>query len=263
MRRAAILLTTRSRSAARWLSWNRRALSKLVAKRFANFGLGETFRTAGKALTVTGWIDGGGSAFDSEVWMDANEARSVFDRDNYSSLLARVKPGMATNLSTRLEGNKRLPLRALPETDYYKAQTMTARPIRMLGDFLATAMSIGAVFAAMNTMYASVGARTREVGTLRVLGFRRRNILLGFLIEGAVLAFFGGCLGVLISLPMNGYATGTFGFETFSEIVFKFRITPQLAGQGLLFSVLVGIAGSILPAWRASQLPVISALKSL
>lgn len=251
--------------AGRWFEPGKRevVVSRSLAGRFASFEIGDKFKSAGKELTVVGWMDGGGSAFDSEVWMDANEARSVFDRENYSSVLARVKTGMATNLATRLEENKRLPLRGLPETDYYKAQTMTARPIRVLGSFLATAMSIGAVFAAMNTMYASVGARTREVGTLRVLGFRRRNILIGFLLEGAILAFFGGCLGVLLSLPMNGYATGTMGFETFSEVVFQFRITPELAAQGLMFSVIVGVVGSILPAWRASQLPVISALKSL
>jgi len=112
---------------------------------------------------------------------------------------------------------------------YYAAQTATAGPIKILGGFLATAMSIGAVFAAMNTMYASVGARTREIGTLRVLGFRRRTILAGFIIEGAILAAIGGVLGCLLALPMHGYSTGTLSFNTFSEVVFQFRITPKLA----------------------------------
>jgi putative ABC transport system permease protein len=115
----------------------------------------------------------------------------------------------------------------------------------------------------MNTMYASVGSRTREIGTLRVLGFRRRTILVSFLIEGAFLALIGGVLGCLFSLPMNGYATGTMSFESFSEIVFQFRITPWLAAKGLIFSVLVGVVGSFLPAVRASRLPVIAALKSI
>src|SRR5207244_9741298 len=140
---------------------------------------------------------------------------------------------------------------------------MTAMPIKILGNFLATTMSIGAIFAAMNTMYASVGARTREIGTLRVLGFRRRAVLAGFLIEGGVLALIGGVLGCLLALPMNGYRTGTVSFETFSETVFQFHITAWLAAKGIAFAVVVGLAGSLLPALRASRLPVITALKAV
>ena len=154
-------------------------------------------------------------------------------------------------------------MRVLSEVAYYTEQTKTAQPIRVLGNFLATTMSIGAIFAAMNTMYASVGARTREIGTLRVLGFRRRAVLGGFLLEGALLALIGGVLGVALALPMNGYTTGTISFETFSETVFQFRITPRLGTQGIAFAVIVGLLGSLLPAWRASRLPVIVALKSI
>ena len=124
-------------------------------------------------------------------------------------------------------------------------------------------MSVGAIFAAMNTMYASVGARTREIGTLRVLGFRRRAVVASFLIEGAFLAALGGLLGGGLSLFMNGYAVGTLSFATFSETVFEFRVTPWLMLKGVLFAVVVGLAGTLLPAVRASRLPVISALKSL
>ena len=106
-----------------------------------------------------------------------------------------------------------------------------------------------------------MGSRTREIGTLRVLGYRRRAILLSFLIEGAFLAFLGGALGCLISLPMHGYSVGTFNMQSFSETVFQFRITPLLMAKGLLFSVIVGVIGSLLPALRAARLPVISALK--
>jgi putative ABC transport system permease protein len=140
---------------------------------------------------------------------------------------------------------------------------MTALPIKILGNFLATAMSIGAVFAAMNTMYASVGSRTREIGTLRVLGFRRRTILAGFLIEGALLAAIGGVVGCLLALPLHGVSTGTMSFNSFSETVFEFRITPWLAVKGMIFAVVVGVIGSLLPAIRASRLPVITALKSI
>ncbi len=239
-------------------------VSRRLAARFAHFQIGDKFKTGGKELAVVGWFDGHSSAFDSEVWMDADEARSVFDRENYSSMLVRVTDAAAAEaLAGRVETDRRLALRAIPELKYYSAQTMTATPIKYLGKFLATAMSIGAVFAAMNTMYASVGSRTREIGTLRVLGYRRRTILIGILIEGSFLALLGGVLGCLIALPMHGYTTGTISFESFSETVFQFRITPRLAAEGLAFSVLVGLIGSLLPAWRAACRPVIAALKSV
>jgi putative ABC transport system permease protein len=174
-----------------------------------------------------------------------------------------ASPQAAQELIERIAADKRLPLRANFEVKYYSEQTATALPIKILGDFLAIAMSIGAVFAAMNTMYASVGARTREIGTLRVLGFRRRTILASFVIEGALLAAIGGVAGCLLSLPLDGYSTGTMNFNTFSEVVFEFRITPWLAAQGVIFSLVVGVVGSLLPAIRAARLPVIAALKSV
>jgi putative ABC transport system permease protein len=250
----------------RWFTPGKREVvaSRKMAARFADCDVGQKFKTAGTWLTVVGWFDGGNSAFDSEIWMDADEARSVFDRENYSSALARVADtNAAAQLTARIEADKRMPLRAVREVDYYSEQTKTAGPIRVLGGFLAVAMSVGAVFAAMNTMYASVGARTREVGTLRVLGFRRRTILLSFIIEGAILASIGGVLGCLLALPMNGISTGTLSFNTFSEVVFRFHITPKLMLEGMLFAVAVGIVGSLFPAIRASRLPVIAALKAV
>jgi len=252
--------------AGRWFTPGQRevAVSQKLARRFAGFNLGDTFRTGGHALTVAGQFDGGNSAFDSEVWMDADEARSLFDRQDYSSLLVRAaNPQAGQELVARIESDKRLPLLAAPEVKYYGDQTATALPIKILGNFLATAMSVGAVFAAMNTMYASVGARTREIGTLRVLGFRRRTILAGFIVEGALLAAVGGVLGCLLALPMHGVSTGTMSFNSFSETVFEFRITLWLAAKGLMFAVVVGIVGSLLPAIRAARLPVITALKSV
>jgi putative ABC transport system permease protein len=250
----------------RWFNPGHRevVVSKRLAARFASTAVGEKFKTGGHELTIVGHFDAGTTAFDSEIWMDADETRAIFDRENYSSLLIKsTDPVSATNLINRIEKDKVLSLKVVPEREFYKTQTKTAGPIRFLGDFLATAMSIGAIFAAMNTMYASVGARTREVGTLRVLGFRRRTILMTFLIEGAFLALMGGILGCLLALPMNGLATGTLSFENFSEVVFEFRITPRLTTKGLFFSVIVGLIGSLLPAIRAARLPVIASLKAL
>jgi putative ABC transport system permease protein len=250
----------------RWFSPGKRevVVARRLAVRFANMQIGGRFKTAGSEFTVVGWFDGGKSAFDSELWMDADEARSVFDRDYFSSVLIRVdSTNRAAEVTARIEKDKRLPLHAKPEVDYYKAQTGTAVPIKWMGKFLAVAMSIGAVFSAMNTMYASVGARTREVGTLRVLGFRRRTVLLSFIIEGAFLSFLGGVLGCLLAFYVNGKTTGTMSFQSFSEVVFEFRITPRLLLNGLLFSIIVGLIGSLLPAIRAARLPVIASLKAV
>lgn len=240
-------------------------VSKRLSTRFKNMQIGERFKVGGAAeFTVVGHTTGGRSAFDSEIWMDADESRSVFDRENFSSMLLRpVDEAAKERLVKKLEDDKRFKLRAISETAYYSEQTKAATPIRNLGNFLAVTMSIGAVFAAMNTMYATVSARTREIGTLRVLGYRRKSILAGFLIEGAILAFLGGVLGCLLALPMNGYSTGTMSFDTFGESVFDFRITPMLALQGIAFAVVIGLLGSLLPAIRAARLPVISALKSV
>jgi putative ABC transport system permease protein len=204
------------------------------------------------------------------MWMDADEARSVFDRESYSSVLVRVgSTNAAAALMKRIDSDKRMPLRADFETKYYAAQTTTAGPIKMLGGLLATAMSIGAIFAAMNTMYASVGSRTREIGTLRVLGFRRRTVLVSFILEGAILSSIGGALGCGLALLAQwlcvvfGVRFGTLSFNTFSEVIFQFRVTPMLVAQGMIFALLVGVIGSLFPAIRAARLPVIAALKSV
>ncbi len=256
----------------RWFVPGKReaVVSLKMAKRFADTDLGQKFKTGANELTIVGWFDGGDTAFDSEMWMDADEARSIFERENYSSILARVSDtNNVATLIKRIEADKRLPLLADLETKYYATQTMTAGPIKLLGSLLATAMSIGAVFAAMNTMYASVGARTREIGTLRVLGFRRRTILASFNLEGAILAGLGGLLGCAIAFTAQwlceafGVRFGTLSFNTFSEVIFQFRVTPLLAIKGMIFAVTVGLVGSFFPAIRAARLPVISALKSI
>jgi putative ABC transport system permease protein len=253
-------------TAGRWFEPGQREIvvSAKLAKRFANFGIGDSFKTGSATFTVVGWLDGGGSAFDSECWLDADECRSTFERDMYSSFLIRVPDdASAEKLITRIENDRRFKLKAEKEVEYYKKQTMTAAPIKWLGGFLAVMMSVGAVFAAMNTMYAAVGARTREIGTLRVLGFRRRAVVTALMIEGGFLAFLGGIIGCAVAFYWNGYTTATMGFETFSEIVFQFSVTPQLVAEGLIFAVVVGLVGTLFPALRASRLPVIAALKSI
>ena len=256
----------------RWFTPGKRevVVSVKMANRFSDTDIGQKFRTGGKDLTVVGWFDGGESAFDSEIWMDADEARSIFDRENYCSVLVRLANTNAiASFTNRVESEKRMALRADFEMKYYAEQTSTAGPIKFLGSFLAIAMSIGAVFAAMNTMYAAVGARTREIGTLRVLGFRRRVILASFNLEGAILSGIGGVIGCALALLAQwfcfafGVHFGTLSFNTFSEVIFQFRVTPALVAEGMIFAIVVGIVGSFFPAIRAARLPVISALKAV
>jgi putative ABC transport system permease protein len=261
-----------SLTSGRWFVPGKReaVVSERLARRFSGFQVGGTIKAGPGRLLVVGLMSGSGSAYDSEVWMDADESRTLFEREMYSSILLRpTTPAAMTNLVNRIESDKRFSLRAEPEVDYYKKQTMTSVPVKILANLLGTAMSIGAIFAAMNTMYATVGARTREIGTLRVLGYSRRAVTICFLVEGAFLALIGGVIGTAVSWGLNEYVIlrgitfGTVDLQSFSETVFQFAFSPMLAFKGLVFSLIVGLAGSLLPALRASRLPVISALKSL
>lgn len=256
----------------RWFTPGKReaVVSERLAGRFAGFEIGGTIRAGADRLTVVGLFDAQRSAFDNEAWMDADEARSIFDRDQYSSILLRPRDeAAAAEILKRIESDKRLALRAEREVEYYAKQTMTAVPFKFLAGILGTAMSIGAVFAAMNTMYASVASRTREVGTLRVLGYSRRAIVLSFIVEGTLLSVLGGLLGSFVSWGVStsflalGIQFGTMDWQSFAETVFQFRVTPDLMLMGVIFSMLIGLAGSLLPALRAARLPVISALKSI
>lgn len=238
-------------------------VSRRVADRFAHCRIGESFRAGKGDWTVVGVFEAGKTAYESEIWADADEVRDAFNRNFYGSALIRpVSPGAGALLKENLEKDRVLSVRVLPEIDYYKDQTATAGPIQFMGGFLATIMSIGAAFSAMNTMYAAVGARTREIGTLRVLGFKRRSIYASFLIESVLLAGLGGLLGCLLSLPLNGVATGTFSFTSFAEVAFEFRITPELLGKGMVFALVMGVLGGLLPARLAARKPVLEALKA-
>ena len=153
-------------------------------------------------------------------------------------------------------------LRVLTEADYYQQQTRTAAPVQIFGAVLAIIMSIGAAFSAMNTMYASVGSRAQEIGTLRVLGFHRTSIYAAFMLESLVVALLAGLLGCVLSLPMHGLATGTFNWTTFAEVAFEFRITSTLLAAGMAFALAMGLLGGLLPARLAARKPVLEALRA-
>jgi ABC-type antimicrobial peptide transport system permease subunit len=213
-------------------------------------------------MTIVGIFEARGSAIDSEMWADYREIMQAFDRQTYSTVVVRARDAAAVDAILRtVAGDRRVKLSAKTEMKYYQEQTSTSGPLKAFGIFLAVIMSIGASFAGMNAMYASVASRVREIATLRVLGFTPFSILASFLIESVFLALIGGLLGCALSLPINGLATGTTNFQTFSEIVFYFTITPDLMLRGLIFAAVMGAVGGILPALAAARQPILQALR--
>jgi putative ABC transport system permease protein len=239
-------------------------VSEKIASRFANCRVGEQFRSGKNLWTVVGIFDGRKTTYESEIWVDADEARDAFNRDFYGSVLLRPEnPAAAEELTKRMIKDRVLSVKVQTEAQYYREQTRQAGLFQFLASFLASIMSVGAVFAAMNTMYAAIAARTREVGTLRVLGFRRREIYWAFLLESVALALTGGVLGCVLSLPINGMATGTFSMTTFAEVAFEFRVTPELLAKGMTFAFVMGVLGGLLPARMAARKPVLDALRAV
>jgi putative ABC transport system permease protein len=239
-------------------------VSRKIADRFAHCHVGETFHSGKNDWHVVGIFDAQKSAYESEIWVDADEARDAFNRNFYGSVLLRpVDASSAAAITERLQKDKAFNVKVVTETEYYKEQTKSAGLFQFLASFLAVIMSIGAAFSAMNTMYAAVGARTREIGTLRVLGFKRREIYASIFLESVLLALLGGALGCLLSLPMNGLATGTMSQTTFAEIAFEFRITPELLGKAMIFAMVMGMIGGLLPARMAARKPVLDALRAV
>ncbi|MBI3736941.1 ABC transporter permease [Candidatus Sumerlaeota bacterium] len=240
-------------------------VSKSVSGRFQNMKLGDKTHLGKGEATVVGIFDGKGTAFDSEMWADYQELMQEFDRNAYNTAILRVSDKAAIDaVKNFVEEDPRLKLNAKSEAEYYEEQTRSSTPLKAFGIFLAVMMSIGACFAGMNTMYANVSNRTREIGTLRVLGFTPFSILFCFLVESVMLAIIGGAMGCLLALPVNGWTTGTTNFQgSFSEVIFLFTITPQLMGKGLIFAAIMGAVGGLLPAVAASREPILNALKKI
>jgi putative ABC transport system permease protein len=239
-------------------------VSRKVADRFSGMSIGQVLQLGRRNLTIVGLFDAGGTAFDSEIWSSVNDVADAFDRSGYSSALVRAE-SVATRdqLISRIVSDQRLKMEAKPELSYYAEQTSASGPIRQLGIFVAIIMGIGACFGGMNTMYASVAHRTREIGTLRALGFSKLSIMTSFVIESMMLALIGGVVGCLLALPVNGIATGTMNFRTFSELAFSFRITPDLLVSALIFSLVLGLIGGLLPSRLAARMPITRALREI
>jgi putative ABC transport system permease protein len=239
-------------------------VSQKIADRFSGAGLGDALQLGRRSLTIVGIFDAGGSGFDSEIWSHVNDVADAFDRGGYSSVMVRAENAATRDqLAARIAAEQRLKLEPKSEVKYYEEQTSASGPIRGLGLFVAVIMGIGACFGGMNTMYAAVAYRTREIGTLRALGFSKLSILTSFVIESMILALIGGLVGCLLALPVNGIATGTMNFRTFSELAFSFRITPDLVISALIFSLVLGFVGGLLPSRLAARMPITKALREI
>ena len=238
---------------------------KLALGRFKGLSIGSDVKFGNTSWKVVGIFTADAAAFESEIWGDIDLMMPAFQRGGYQSMTVKLAdPSMFDAFKTAVEGDPRLYLQPQREQDYYAEQSRAMTTvIRVFGAFVTLILSIGAMFGAMNTMYAAVAYRTREIGTLRALGFSRFRIVTAFLAESVALAIVGGVLGCLLALPVHGLSTGTTNFTSFTEVAFKFKITPALLAGGLIFSAVMGAVGGLLPAIRAARIPVARALREI
>jgi putative ABC transport system permease protein len=249
----------------RWFTPGQRevVVSKSIHERFSKANVGDTIEFGKGPWKVVGIFDAGGSAYESEIWGDVNQMASDFDRQGgFSSAYLRATDAVAADaLKHRVSDDQRLKLDGMLETEYYAKQTKSAGPIKAVGFIVAVIMFVGSCFAAMNTMYAAVAYRSREIATLRVIGFTRSSILLSFLLEAIVLSLVGCVVGVLLMLPFNGMTTGTSNAVTFSEVVFRLRLTPVVLVTATMLAAMMGLVGGMFPAWFAARQNILNALR--
>jgi ABC-type antimicrobial peptide transport system permease subunit len=238
-------------------------IGQRIAERFVNMDIGDSLEFGGRKWAVVGHFASDGSGFESEVWGENEQFMPVFRGQVYQSVIFRLAPGATLDEVKRaMEADPRMQVSVREEQDFYTSQSgILSTTLTIMAIFISAIMSIGAIFGAINTMYAAVSSRSPEIAVLLTLGFKPRSVLASFLAEAAVLALIGGVLGCLFALPINGIATSTTNWQSFSEVAFAFRVTPQLLGYGVLFAVVMGVLGGLLPAWRAARMPVIQALR--
>ncbi len=235
-----------------------------VAKTFDRVGIGERLRFAGREWTVVGTFDGGQSGFDSEIWGDVEQMMQAFRRTAYSSTIVHLQSAAAFGaFRDRVASDQRLVLDVKQEPLFYEEQSrQLSNFISYLGIALSVIFSIGAIIGAMITMYASVANRTKEIGTMRALGFRRSSILAAFLIESTLLAAIGGLAGLAIASFLQAFTISTMNWQSFSQLAFGFHLTPRIIVATLLFSVFMGLVGGFLPSVRAARLEIVDSLRA-
>jgi putative ABC transport system permease protein len=239
-------------------------VGRRIAPRFANCAIGDRIRFQQRDFAVVGHFEAGGTAFESEIWGDNSTLQPALQRGGgFQSITFRLKDGASYDqLKKTLEADPRLQVQVNRERGWYADQAgALATTIRILGVFITIIMALGAVFGAMNTMYAAVQSRTREIATLLVLGFSPWSILVSFMAESVLLALLGGAIGCLLALPINGIVTSTTNFSSFSEVAFAFKVTPVALAAGMLFAVGMGVVGGFLPAIKAARQSLASSLR--
>jgi putative ABC transport system permease protein len=231
--------------------------------RFANVNVGDVLRFSNRDWKVVCRFTAEGSSFESEIWGENEQFQNVFRGGAFQAVTFRLKdPGAFEEAKRSFLADQRIQVDAHKESEFYASQSeLLGNILRFLAIMITSIMAIGAVFGAVNTMYAAVSSRTPEIAVLLTLGFHPRSVLASFLAESAVIALAGGIIGCLLALPINGVVTSTTNWASFSEIAFAFRVTPQLLLAGLIFAVVMGVVGGFFPARRASRLPVIQALR--
>ena len=232
-----------------------------VLKQFQGANIGNRVRMRGSEWTVVGTF-ASGDAHDSEMWTDINVVRSTFNRIGTSSVLAALEPDGFDRLKSAVAAEPRLSLDVLREQDYFSGQTKDfRRTIGFLAGVVTLIMALGAVFAALNSMYAAVAARGKEIATLRALGFGGLPVVVSVMTEALLLALAGGVLGALIAYALfNNLSVSTLG-QNFTQVVFDFKVTPQLVALGLIIAIIIGMIGGLMPALRAARLPVTVSLR--
>lgn len=235
-----------------------------IAERFQGGGIGETLHFAMREWRVVGIMDAGATGFNSEIWGDADQLMQAFRRPVYSSVIFRLRDASEfDSFKSWLEGDPRLTLEAKREVRFYADQSEAmARFLRILGVSLTIIFSLGAVIGAMITMYAAVANRVTEIGTLRALGFGKWSILAAFILESLFLGLVGGLAGLLCASFMQLVTISTMNWQTFAELAFSFTLTFGIAWKSLLFSLVMGFVGGVLPAFRASRMNIVEALRS-
>jgi ABC-type antimicrobial peptide transport system permease subunit len=233
------------------------------ARRFPESEVGKTVRFAQQDWTIVGHFTAGGSSFESEIWGENEQFMPVFRGQVFQSITFRMKdPSAFDGIKETLEADSRLVVDAFREREFYANQSeMLTRVLSFIAIAIASIMAVGAVFGAVNTMYAAVASRAPEIGVLLTLGFRPRSVLGSFLLEAVLIAGLGGVIGGLLTLPINGLVTSTTNWASFSEVAFAFRVTPALLLNGLIFAVVMGVVGGLLPARRAAKQQVVEALR--
>jgi putative ABC transport system permease protein len=237
-----------------------------IAQRFDGAQIGDRIKFGGDFWSVVGIFNSGGSGFDSEIWGDSNQIMDAFKRSSYSTLTLRLRdPETFGEFAAAFQTDNRL-LHFEPkgEKQFFEEQSeMMAMFIRVLGLFVTAIFSTGSIIGAMITMYGSVANRTTEIGTLRVLGFMRRSILVAFLAESLLISMSGGVVGLLLASFLQFFTISTLNFASFAEVAFSFNLSPSIVAMSLGFSLLMGLIGGFLPAVRAARLDIIHALRAV